>query len=193
MSETTKAAIADRFRKERHRLKLSVLAAASACGITRQQLTRIEGGRSVPGGIALAGIARCGADVAYILTGTRSSPDRVDAHAIASLVTFRIHGLISGDGATPTICDRWKEQRQSLGHKSGTAFAATHGLPQSTVSRIESGKNPPSAEALIALANSGGDTLYVLTGRRAPSIEIVERAVREACTFWANEVRNGRE
>ena len=57
---------------ERKRLNKSRADVARACGNTSQAIGQFERGTSLPGGAVLAGYARIGADVQYILTGVRS-------------------------------------------------------------------------------------------------------------------------
>lgn len=68
MSEMS-AAAGGRFAAERARLGLGVKELADKCGVTRQQVARIEKGDNAPGGDVLAGFARLGADVHFVLTG----------------------------------------------------------------------------------------------------------------------------
>ncbi|MCU7842168.1 MAG: hypothetical protein KZQ94_22705 [Candidatus Thiodiazotropha sp. (ex Troendleina suluensis)] len=73
-----KSAIGGRWRAERARLSLSRKEVAVACGRTQQGIGEYERGVSMPGGQALLGFSGLGADVNYILTGSRCERQKVD-------------------------------------------------------------------------------------------------------------------
>lgn len=118
--------------------------------------------------------------------------NQLDAHAIVALVAFRLRGVIGDSDATTTLGARWKEQRQCLGFKSPNALAHATGLSHVTLKRIEDNTSSPGGETLRTFASAGADIQYVLTGKRALSVALVERVVGEAITFW-REAADGRE
>ena len=66
------------------------------------------------------------------------------------------------------FCSRLKEVRNSL---SQNEFAKTLGIPQTSYSRYESGKNEPDYELLVAICRTFGvsaDWLLGLTDERVP-------------------------
>lgn len=65
-------AIGGRFAQERGRLRLGVQELADICGVTRQQISRIERGGNAPGGEILASFSEAGGDVLFVLTGRKS-------------------------------------------------------------------------------------------------------------------------
>lgn len=64
--------IGDRLREERERLKLSQAEFGAVGGVARNAQSNYEKGKRVPDAAYLAAIAEKGADVLYIVTGTRS-------------------------------------------------------------------------------------------------------------------------
>lgn len=62
-----------RLVEERKALALSQAGAGEACGVSREMWGKYERGQAVPGGEVLFAFAARGADVQYILTGTRSA------------------------------------------------------------------------------------------------------------------------
>ena len=63
----------ERFVSERKRLEYAnPHALAQALGVSHTTIKRVEDGASVPGGEMLAAFAGLGADIGYVLTGTRS-------------------------------------------------------------------------------------------------------------------------
>lgn len=85
------AQLGPRLREERKRLGLSQQAAADAAGVRREMWAKYEGGAE-PGAKALSGMARCGIDIRYLLTGdheeSRTPP--APAQAIDADLFFRI-------------------------------------------------------------------------------------------------------
>lgn len=63
------------------------------------------------------------------------------------------------------IGKRLREERERLG-LSQTAFAAIAGTTKQTLFSWETGKTAPDGFQLAALATSGADVLYILTGQR---------------------------
>ena len=63
----------ERLREERQRLGLSQTALGSAAGVTKKTQILYESGERSPDGVYLTLVSETGADVLYILTGTRSS------------------------------------------------------------------------------------------------------------------------
>jgi len=61
----------DRLKAERERLSFSQAQAADICGVSREMWGKYERGISVPGGEVLFSFAASGADVNYILGGTK--------------------------------------------------------------------------------------------------------------------------
>lgn len=60
------------MKEERTRLGLSQDKLAQLADVARETWSRYEAGRLKPGAEVLTALARSGADVAYVLTGTRS-------------------------------------------------------------------------------------------------------------------------
>lgn len=83
-----KLSIGLRMGEERKRLGKSRAELANACGKTPQAIGEFERGVSYPGGAVLAGYARAGADVLYILAG------RHGLQAVAALDTAVLSGVI---------------------------------------------------------------------------------------------------
>lgn len=68
--------IFERLKEIRKELRLNQAQIAEICGVSRETWSRYESGKLSPGMEVLAAIAAAGADVQYILTGTRTqSPD----------------------------------------------------------------------------------------------------------------------
>ena len=65
------------------------------------------------------------------------------------------------------IGKRLREERERLG-LSQPAFAAVAGTTKQTLFSWETGKTAPDGFQLAALAASGADVLYILTGVRSP-------------------------
>ena len=61
-----------RFAEERLRLGLGVQELADLCGVTRQQISRLEKDGNAPGGDLLVAFVGIGADPGYLLLGRRS-------------------------------------------------------------------------------------------------------------------------
>lgn len=68
-----------------------------------------------------------------------------------------------------TIGERLKEERSRLGFNQ-TDMAAFGGVGKTTQINYEKGNGAPDAKYLAALAEKGGDVLYVVTGARAEQI-----------------------
>lgn len=66
---------ADRIKQERVRLGLKQASAAELCGVSREIWGRYERGASVPGGEVLFSFAQAGADIQFVLTGTRPADE----------------------------------------------------------------------------------------------------------------------
>jgi transcriptional regulator with XRE-family HTH domain len=66
--------IGERLRQVREEMKLNQTEFAAIAGATRQTQSNYEKGERMPDALYLAAIAAAGADVAYILTGTRVLP-----------------------------------------------------------------------------------------------------------------------
>lgn len=65
------------------------------------------------------------------------------------------------------ISSRLREERKRLGCGNQAQLAERLGISPSSVHNYETGKRSPDADFLAALADEGGDVLYVVTGRRA--------------------------
>lgn len=63
------ASIADRLKEARGSLKKTQPEMAAAAGIPLDTYKKYEGGKATPGGEALSGVARCGINVNWLLTG----------------------------------------------------------------------------------------------------------------------------
>jgi transcriptional regulator with XRE-family HTH domain len=66
--------IGDRLREERVRLSLTQAEFATAGGLRVNAQSIYERGARVPNAIYLANIAKAGADILYVVTGKRTSP-----------------------------------------------------------------------------------------------------------------------
>jgi transcriptional regulator with XRE-family HTH domain len=71
MSDVKKS-IGTRFAEERTRLGLGVQELADLCGVSRQQISRLERDGNSPGGDLLVAFVGIGADPGYLLSGKRS-------------------------------------------------------------------------------------------------------------------------
>lgn len=69
--ETYLSHLHERLKEERVGLRLNQAEAAEKTGVTREHWGRCERGAAVPGGEMLARLATAGADVHYVLTGSR--------------------------------------------------------------------------------------------------------------------------
>ncbi|OEC35688.1 Transcriptional regulator, contains XRE-family HTH domain [Pseudomonas cuatrocienegasensis] len=65
------------------------------------------------------------------------------------------------------IGDRLKEERQRLGLNQSD-FAALAGVAKNSQLNYEKGERSPDAAYLAAVAASGVDVLYIVTGKRTP-------------------------
>lgn len=101
--------IGERLREERERMALSQQALAEVCGTGKRQQIKYEGAEQLPGATYLAGAARAGIDVVYVLTGLRAGhlePDEarlLAAYRSASAEMRRVmHAALgAADGAPP--------------------------------------------------------------------------------------------
>ena len=73
------------------------------------------------------------------------------------------------------IGKRLREERERLG-LSQPALAAVAGTTKQTLFSWETGKTAPDGFQLAALATSGADVLYILTGERNPSMPALDAA-----------------
>lgn len=64
----------ERLKEERMRLDLSQTTLGEACGVTKQSQINYEKNERAPDALYLAALATAGADVLYILTGSRAAP-----------------------------------------------------------------------------------------------------------------------
>jgi transcriptional regulator with XRE-family HTH domain len=69
--------ISDRLREQREALGLSQQVLADRCGISARSQRNYESGERLPDAAYLAAFAAAGADVLYILTGSREGPPPV--------------------------------------------------------------------------------------------------------------------
>ena len=67
----------ERLKSERLKLGINQAQAADLCGVSREIWGKYERGNAVPGGEVLFSFAAAGADIQYILTGTRSEKANV--------------------------------------------------------------------------------------------------------------------
>ncbi len=65
------------------------------------------------------------------------------------------------------IGERLCEERERLGIKSQTEFAALGSVQLNAQSAYENGLRFPKADYLADIATSGADVLYILTGQRS--------------------------
>lgn len=79
--------------------------------------------------------------------------------------------LSTGNGAhLLNFGERLKEERRRLGFNQED-FGAIGGVAKTTQLNYEKGSRYPDAPYLAAVATAGLDVLYVVTGRRTPSLE----------------------
>lgn len=90
-----------RFAEERGRLRLGVQALADICGVTRQQISRVERGDNAPGGDLLALFATAGADPGYILNGVRSRLIDLQLLAVCEAALREAYGSMRGEMPGP--------------------------------------------------------------------------------------------
>ncbi|MDH1211116.1 helix-turn-helix domain-containing protein [Pseudomonas chengduensis] len=67
--------LGERLRDERERLGMSQQEVADECGVTMRSQRNYEKDERQPDASYLAGLAKTGADVIYVVTGVRSTPD----------------------------------------------------------------------------------------------------------------------
>lgn len=71
---TTVRNFSERLTSERERLGLTQKAMAEVCGVSIRSQSNYESGERMPDATYLAALAAAGADVLYVLTGSRSQP-----------------------------------------------------------------------------------------------------------------------
>ena len=89
------------------------------------------------------------------------------------------------------IGDRLKAERERLG-LTQPAFAELAGSKKRTLIDWEKGVSSPTAVQLVALAESGVDVLYVLTGQRSKPLEPAQELPRQE-QEWLALYRNSSE
>jgi transcriptional regulator with XRE-family HTH domain len=111
-----------RLKEERDKLALSQTEFADLGGVGRKTQFNYESGERAPDGAYLAAIAAAGADVLYILTGTRSAPVVPASPALPADLTASQRKLLR-DHAAAT------EDGQKM-IEGAAAFAAAQAVPE---------------------------------------------------------------
>lgn len=164
-----------RLRMERQRLGISQEQVAEATGMKRTSQWSYESDRSMPSVEFLAGVARLGMNVSFLLAG-------IGINEPESVVEER----------PSTWASRLRDQRESLGFTQ-EIFGELAGVTRKSIMRWESGATAPDLISLAFLAGIGVDVHYVITGERAaapqppvadPELEaMVKTLVREQLDF----------
>lgn len=89
------------------------------------------------------------------------------------------------------IGKRLREERERLG-LSQPAFAAVAGTTKQTLFSWETGKTAPDGFQLAALATTGADVLYILTGQRSQPVPPAQELPRQE-QEWLALYRNSSE
>ena len=89
------------------------------------------------------------------------------------------------------IGKRLREERERLG-LSQPAFAAVAGTTKQTLFSWETGKTAPDGFQLAALAATGADVLYILTGQRSQPVPPAQELPRQE-QEWLALYRNSSE
>ena len=89
------------------------------------------------------------------------------------------------------IGKRLREERERLG-LSQPAFAAVAGTTKQTLFSWETGKTAPDGFQLAALAATGADVLYILTGQRSQPVPPAQELHRQE-QEWLALYRNSSE
>ena len=89
------------------------------------------------------------------------------------------------------IGKRLREERERLG-LSQPAFAAVAGTTKQTLFSWETGKTAPDGFQLAALATTGADVLYILTGQRSQPVPPAQELPRQE-QEWLVLYRNSSE
>ena len=77
------AGIGARLKEERERLKLTQVELAALAGVTNVTQSRYEAGATAPNASYLAQFAFAGADILYVVTGTRAvGPDPMNSRSV---------------------------------------------------------------------------------------------------------------
>lgn len=111
--------IGERLREERERLEKNQEEFAAFGGVGRKTQFNYESGERAPDGAYLAGISQLGADVAYILTGQRSSTASTLPPRVTALIDNYAHSDEEGkrhiESAALFAAERQKAQRKRHG------------------------------------------------------------------------------
>jgi len=115
--------IGERLKEERERLGKNQTAFAALGGAGRKTQFNYESGERVPDGAYLAAIAAAGADVLYILTGSRSAPaaPAISREEAAFLDNYR-HSPKDAQESMQTMC---AALAQSSVHPQGVGRGCT--------------------------------------------------------------------
>lgn len=156
--------LGDRFAAERRRLGYRTASAvAEAIKVSQAAISKIELGRSTPGGELLTAFADLGADVQYILTGNRvAQPNRT---AFEALLRFRLDGLATLGGSTVGARFQTERMRLGLGVQETAALCR---VTRNAIHKAERAGATPGGAVLAAFAAAGADIHFVLTGERRP-------------------------
>jgi transcriptional regulator with XRE-family HTH domain len=110
----------------------------------------------------------------------------------AKIVSLKNFIPIGNTMSSPTLHERFVEERNRLGHGTGLALAQALAVVPSTISKIERGVAAPSAGLLAAFSALGADVQYVLRGVRSGHIDLQLLGVCEAALRAAyGSIRTG--
>lgn len=174
-----------RLREQRERLGLSQSEFAARGGVKKLAQIRYEKGERRPSASYLLGIARAGADVAYIVTGQRASPrdalknveiatkaiamlgvqDGETCRAQRALPTLRpdLQGRRRDGRGSMTLGARLRQERKRL-RLTQAELARWGETCRKTQVRYETDTRSPAAPYLVSIAAAGIDVTYVLLG-----------------------------
>ena len=107
-------AIGERLREERLRLNATQAALAKIGGIGVSSLKMYEGNEREPGASFLAALSEAGADVLYILTGTRDMGSSLSSEEEVLLDNYRAN-TEEGKRAIRGAASAWTEPRVKKG------------------------------------------------------------------------------
>lgn len=147
--------LGSRFEVERERLRMSRPEIAALCGVTVEQIRRVEKDESKPGAEILGALARSGGDVHYVLVGARSGIDPQRLGFIAHAIEVAV-----------------EEQLQT----TGSANPRVLGLIYNKVL----GRGRSSDEDIALTKDEVANYLEILRAADIPESELAKRLLRDA-------------
>jgi transcriptional regulator with XRE-family HTH domain len=115
-------AIGERLKMERQRLGLPQPAMGALAGVTKMSQINYEKGERMPDAAYLEAIAAAGADVLYILTGTRAPASDSDP-ALRAAQNVRPYGLSADEAALLDNYRHCSEEARAALRATGAALA----------------------------------------------------------------------